>query len=195
MNDVVDSYQLSPMQQGMLFHAVSEHAAGVDIEQIVITLHESLDLETFGHAWRDVIQRHPILRTRLRWQDVPEPCQEVLAHAEMTSTVVDWRNLEPGTAEQGFDAHLAADRRRDFDLSQAPLMRLFVAQLPDDEWRILWTFHHALLDGRSFAVVLRELFRLYDAALCGQAVALPPARPFREYIAWRQSLDVAGDEA
>jgi hypothetical protein len=79
MGDVADIYELSPLQQGMLFHALSAPGAGVDIEQIIVTLHESLDVATFEQAWRDVMQRHPILRTRFRWKDVAEPCQEVLA--------------------------------------------------------------------------------------------------------------------
>jgi hypothetical protein len=195
MDDVVDIYELSPMQQGMLFHAVSEHPAGVDIEQIIVTLRESLDLATFEQAWRDVMRRHAILRTRFRWTDVAEPCQEVLAQAELAPTIADWRDLAPEAAEQRFDAHLRADRRSDFDLSRAPMMRLFVAQLPCGEWRILWTFHHALLDGRSFAVVLRELFTLYDAALRGEIIPVPPARPYRDYIVWRRSPDLANDEA
>ena len=80
MDDVVDIYELSPLHRGMLFHAVSEHRAGVDIEQIIVTVRESLDVATFEQAWRDVTQRHPILRTRFRWKDVGEPCQD--AHGQ-----------------------------------------------------------------------------------------------------------------
>ena len=88
-----------------------------------------------------------------------------------------------------------ADRRRDFDLSVAPMMRLFVARLPGGESRVLWTFHHALLDGRSAIAVLREWFARYDAARRGEIFSLPPARPYRDYIAWRRSLDLSTAEA
>jgi amino acid adenylation domain-containing protein len=195
MSDVVDTYELSPMQQGMLFHALSEHPTGVDIEQIIITLRESLDLAAFESSWRNVVARYPILRTRFRWEDVGEPCQEVLAGTKLAASVSDWSDLPPDTAEQRFCAHLRADRRREFDLSTAPMMRLFVALLPGGESRVLWTFHHALLDGRSFALVLSDVFALYDAAKRGEAALLPPARPFRDYIAWRRSLDLSVDEA
>ena len=73
-------------------------------------------------------------------------------------------------------------------------MRLFVARFPGGQSRVLWTYHHALLDGRSF-IVLREWFALYDAARGGEVVALPPARPYRDYIVWRRSLDLAAAEA
>ena len=195
MDDVVDTYELSPMQQGMLFHSLSAQGVGVYIEHIIITLRESLDVATFEQAFRDVIQRHPIFRTRFRWEDVGEPCQEVLAQAEFAATIADWRDLAPEAAEQHFDAHCRADRRRDFDLSRPPLMRLFVARLPDGESRVLLTIHHAVLDGRSLIVVLREWFALYDAARRGEILALPPARPYRDYIMWRRSLDLSPAEA
>jgi hypothetical protein len=194
MDDVVDIYELSPLQQGMLFHALSAPGAGVDIEQIIVTLREPLDVATFEQAFRDVMQRHSVMRTRFRWRDVDEPCQEVLAQAELTATVADWRDLAPDAAEHRFDTYLRADRRRDFDLSRAPLMRLFVARFSGGESRVLWTFHHMLGDGRSY-IVLLEWFALYDAALRGEILSLPPARPYRDYIEWRRSLDPATAEA
>ncbi|MCW2589367.1 MAG: non-ribosomal peptide synthetase [Mycobacterium sp.] len=48
-------------------------------------------------------------------------------------------------------------------------------------------------DGRSF-IVLREWFMFYDAARRGEVLSLPPARPFRDYIVWRRSLDSAAAE-
>jgi hypothetical protein len=80
MDDVVDAYVLSPMQLGMLFHALSAPGSGVDIEQIVFTVDERLDVVVFEQAMGEVMARYPILRTRLCWKDVGEPCQEVLDH-------------------------------------------------------------------------------------------------------------------
>ena len=195
MDEVIDTYALSPMQQGMLFHAVSGHGEGVDIEQIAMALGEPLDVAAFERAWRCIVQRHAILRTRFRWNDVAEPVQEVLARVELPLTVVDWRDLTPENAERRFAQHRAADRRQDFDLSIAPAMRLFVARLADQDWRVLWTFHHALLDGRSFAILLRELFTAYAAAREGTEPVLAPPRPFREYIDWRRTLDFSAARA
>jgi amino acid adenylation domain-containing protein len=192
--DVVDVYELAPLQQGMLFHALSSGGAGVDIQQVVVRVDEVLDVAVFEQAFGEVMARHPVLRTRFRWADVEQPCQEVLAHAELVATVADWGDVAPGVAEARFADYVRADRRRDFDLSCAPMMRLFVARFPGGQSRVLWTFHHALLDGRSFPVVLREWFGLYDAARRGEVMMLPPARPYRDYIMWRRSLDVGPAE-
>ena len=81
VNEVVDAYELSPLQQGMLFHALSAPETGVDIQQVIVTLDEPVNVAALEGALWDVMRRHPILRTRFRWLDVEEPCQEVLARA------------------------------------------------------------------------------------------------------------------
>jgi len=194
MHELADVYEMSPMQEGMLFHALSVPGAGVDIEQIIVRLDESLEVALFEQAMGEVLARHSILRARFRWAEVERPCLEVLAAAEVTATIADWSDLSIEGAEQRFAEHVRVDRRRDFDLSCAPVMRLLVAHFPDGHSRVLWTFHHSLLDGRSFAVVLREWFALYDAARRGETLTLPPARPYREYIEWRRSLDLSSAE-
>ena len=42
-----DSYPLSAMQQGMLFHNLSSRETGVDVEQIFCALRENLDAGAF----------------------------------------------------------------------------------------------------------------------------------------------------
>jgi Condensation domain len=88
-DETLDTYELSPMQQGMLFHAISARESGVDIEQIVMTLHEALDVAAFVRAWDAVLDRHTILRTRFRWEDTEEPRQEVVATVRLPVTQSD----------------------------------------------------------------------------------------------------------
>ena len=192
--EIIESYPLSPTQAGMLFHALRDSNAGVDIEQVTMTLLESLDELRFRRAWNEVMKRHSILRTRFRWEGIAEPLQEVVEHVELPATSVDWSGLDSSSIEARWAQKIAADRQQDFDLTQPPAMRLFIARIEHDDYRVVWTFHHALLDGRSFPVVLREVFSIYEASLHGMAVTLPEPRPYREYIAWRQSLDLSAAE-
>src|SRR2546423_14432317 len=43
-------------------------------------------------------------------------------------------------------------------------------------------------------LVLKEVFGLYEALREGRAPALPPVRPYRDYIAWLQQQDLAEAE-
>ena len=72
-----DVYALSPMQQGMLFHSLFGQQAGVDIDQMVYTLPEDLDVAAFRRAWQQAVDRHPILRSSFHWEGLEAPVQRV----------------------------------------------------------------------------------------------------------------------
>jgi amino acid adenylation domain-containing protein/non-ribosomal peptide synthase protein (TIGR01720 family) len=194
VNSIGTTYQLSPMQQGMLFHAIGEPGSGVDIEQIVCQLDERLDTAAMWRAWDLVVSRHTILRTAFVWEGIPEPLQEVHDCVRVPSEVIDWRGDRERSAR--WDRLLGTDRKQGFDLSRAPLMRLRIVQFGDSSYRMLWTFHHALLDGRSFPIVLREVFTAYTAFRDGQeeGLQLPERRPYRDYIDWLGSQDLTQAE-
>ena len=74
---VEQSYELSPLQHGMLFHAIGDPGSGVDIEQIACKLDERVDVAAMLRAWDLVTSRHSILRTSFAWEGIPEPVQQV----------------------------------------------------------------------------------------------------------------------
>jgi alpha-ketoglutarate-dependent taurine dioxygenase len=169
-------YPLTPMQQGMLFHSISEPHAGYYIQQIICTLRERVDTSLLQHAWQAVIARHGVLRSSFQWEGLPEPLQEVHPEVEFEFEVKEIQ-------QQGFDEYLKTDRLRGFDPTKAPLMRIGLFQL-NDCWQMVWTFHHCLLDGRSHFRVLEEVFEIYDAAHNGELVKLESLRPFSDYVSW-----------
>ncbi|HXO43037.1 MAG TPA: amino acid adenylation domain-containing protein, partial [Thermoanaerobaculia bacterium] len=92
---------------------------------------------------------------------------------------------------------MAADRRRGFELSRPPLLRLGLIRLGDEDWRVAWSYHHLLLDGWSAGLVMREVFAVYQAAAGGKAASarLEPRRPYKEYILWLRQQNLAEAEA
>ena len=107
-------------------------------------------------------------------------------------TISGWNPNVPPPLEK-LVRFLDLDRRRGFDLSRAPLWRLTLIRLSKDEWQLVWTFHHAILDGRSYALLLREIFQVHDNMRLGHSPGprVPEARPYRDYIDWvgRQDFD------
>src|SRR5258708_38582857 len=100
MTRVMDTYKLSPMQAGMLFPAVSGVDRGVDLEQVVATLREPLEEAPFLRAWRRVVERHAVLRSRYRWEGGAEPVKEGLDRVEIPGGRVEWPAL-PGAHAPG----------------------------------------------------------------------------------------------
>ncbi len=183
-----DSYPLSPMQQGMLFHHLVAQS-GVDIEQMVCLVPEQLEVSAFTQAWQKVVARHPILRTSFDWETQDEPLQCV--HQQMTIPLIeqDWRDLSQLEQSTQLQAYLQSDRVVGFQLNIAPLMRLALFRLQESTYQLVWTFHHAILDGRSMSVILTEVFAFYDAILQGEDLQLTGIRPYRDHIQWLQQQD------
>ncbi|HWB61371.1 MAG TPA: condensation domain-containing protein, partial [Chthoniobacteraceae bacterium] len=182
-------YPLSPLQHGMLSHALRSPRDGINIEQTTVHVCEELDVPAFEEAWRRVIARHDVLRTAFCWKDQPEPMQRVHASVEVALHFEDWRALGDDARPQKYEAFLESDRARGFDLAVAPLMRTALLRFGEREYQFVWTFHHAVLDGRAFVMVMREFWAIYDAILRGGDPALPPAPQYRDFIEWLGKRD------
>jgi natural product biosynthesis luciferase-like monooxygenase protein len=192
---IEDSFPLSPLQQGMLFHYLYSKNSGVDIEQIVGRLREQIDIDALRRAWQQVVGRHAALRSSFRWEGLDQPLQDVHHGVELSFLVQDWRHLAAREQAQRLEEYLREDRQQGFVLEQPPAMRLALFQLADSEFQLVWTVHHILLDGRAFPIVLREVFDHYESNQKGQDLHLSPPPSYQHYIEWLQERDTTGDEA
>ncbi|HSF38965.1 MAG TPA: non-ribosomal peptide synthase/polyketide synthase [Thermoanaerobaculia bacterium] len=191
---IEDIYPLSPIQLGMLLHALREPGSEVYCEQVSCAFRGALDLAALQAAWRGVVSRHSILRTAFAWEGLVEPLQVVRREVELPFVHQLWRDVPPERREARFAAFLREDKQRGFDLAQAPLIRLTLIEIAPDDYRFVWTTHHIITDGWSTPVLVREMFALYAARRQGRAVDLAAVRPFRDYIAWLREQDPAADE-
>ncbi|MBI5301747.1 MAG: AMP-binding protein, partial [Chloroflexi bacterium] len=188
-------YPLSPMQQGMIFHSVYAPESGAYIEQLMCALHGDLNVAAFERAWKHVVARHSVLRTAFVWKRLDKMFQVVHREVNLKLDQSDWRDLSASEQETELEIFLRADRRRGFDLTHAPLLRLALIRLADNAWRFVWTWHHALADGWSLPILLKEMLTSYAAFRRDQSPMLEPVRPYRDYIAWLQNRDAAQAES
>ncbi|TMM29727.1 MAG: amino acid adenylation domain-containing protein, partial [Actinobacteria bacterium] len=186
---VEDVYPLTPMQAGMVFHGLAQGDQGVYFEQATFVLDGVPDPDTLAAAWRRVVDRTPILRSRVVWEGVDQPLQLVQRHVTLPVTHHDWRALTDVDRRDGLTRLLAQDRARGMDLGDAPLMRLALARLSSTEVQVVLTFHHVLLDGWSFFQVLADVFTAHAALATGRDPQLPARPPFREYLRWLAAQD------
>jgi hypothetical protein len=192
--NIEDTYPLSPMQEGMLFHSLYAPESGVYITQVACTL-VNLNVLALEQAWQEVIDRHPILRTAFVWENLKKPLQVVGRRVGAPWERQDWRGLSETEQEERFRAYLKADRGRGFKLSSAPLMRLALFQLSKDTYKFVWSHHHILLDGWSVHLLINEVASFYACFCQGRNIRLNPSRPYRDYIAWLQRQDQATAES
>ncbi|MFG7945303.1 amino acid adenylation domain-containing protein [Streptomyces cacaoi] len=94
--DVEDVYPLTPLQAGMLFHAVADPESAAYVEQLAFTLDGVEDVDALARAWQRAVERADALRVSIVWQDVPEPVQVVHRSVELPVTVLDWTDTDAG---------------------------------------------------------------------------------------------------
>ncbi len=180
--DTEQAYPLTPMQQGMLFHALLQPHAGSYVQQLVATFEGGPDEALLRAAWDLVLERHAVLRNAFAWKGLAAPVQQPAARVAMPWATDDCRGMTAEEFDAALASYLADDRRQGVDLSAPPLhrVRLFVR---DGVTTIVWTHHHILLDGRGMFQVLHEVLESMRRLAAG-APLLPPAAPsFRSFAA------------
>jgi len=191
---IEDSYPLSPIQHGMLVHSLSAPQSGVYIQQLVSVLREELNVIAFQRAWEQVLRRHPALRTSFYWEGTEQPVQRVHRDALLPFQNLDWSDRALDDQEKQLECFLQTDRQLEFHLDQPPLIRLTLVRCAQAEYRLIWTSHHALFDGRSRLLLLNEVFAFYEAICRGENLNLSNPSPYRSYIDWLQKQNISEAE-
>lgn len=192
--DIQDIYELSPLQKGILFHSLYAPEAGLYFIQFSYTLRGKLNADFLERAWQQLIARHTVLRTSFYWEEIDKPLQVVHQQVKVPLEQEDWRGIEPMEQAKRLKTFLKRDRARGFDFTKAPLMRVSVIRLGNQSYQLVWSKHHLILDGWSGALVMGELFQLYQAFCQGQAVPLSKGIPFKNYISWLRKQDLSEAE-
>ncbi|HKT05627.1 MAG TPA: amino acid adenylation domain-containing protein, partial [Rugosimonospora sp.] len=186
---LLDVWPLTPLQQGLLFHALYDAAGDAYTVQLALDLEGPLDPHALRTAAQALLDRHANLRVAFVVDGVPEPVQVVPDRAELPWRRVDLRGVAPEHQEERLDLVMADERGMAFDVTRAPLIRMALVVLAADRHRLLITNHHLLLDGWSMPLLLDDLLTGYLAIRDG-AAATPVVRPsYRGYLAWLGEQD------
>ncbi|MCZ2077565.1 MAG: amino acid adenylation domain-containing protein [Bryobacteraceae bacterium] len=194
-DEIEDIYELSPLQQGILFHTLYDPGSWVYFEQVSFPVHGRLNRNAFRQAWRRVVERHAVLRTSFYWNDLTKPLQVVHRQVETPFEERDWRGKTREEQAVMLDDFLRADRDAGFDLSHPPAFRLALFELTDVSFQCVFSFSHLLMDGWSLQTVFREVTSAYASYSLGEEPQFPPTRPYADYIAWLQEQNSSAAEA
>ncbi|MEU0179538.1 amino acid adenylation domain-containing protein, partial [Streptomyces massasporeus] len=185
---LTDILPLSPLQQGLFFHAVyDEHGEDVYTVQLALDIEGPLRPDALRAAAETLLHRHGALRAAFRGDGLDTPVQVIPADVELPYTEIDLTTLPEAEREDTLRRWTAEDRARRFDPARPPLLRCTLIRTGDDRHRFVLTNHHILLDGWSMPLLVKELLTLYGTS--GDASALPRVTPAREYLAWVADQD------
>ncbi len=189
----VERLALSPMQKGMLYHHLTGGPADVDLQQILVTLPEALDIDRLRAAWERVVDRHPTLRSSFDWEDRGPPRRVVQPAVRLPFEVTDLESLDRVGREEGLADLIATRRSQAFQPGNAPLFSVDLVRFGADDFTLLWSFHHLIMDGHSTALVLEELFLVYEALAGDHEPALELVAPYSEFLDWLDARERSED--
>lgn len=195
LSNIEDSYPLTSFQQGILFHILDRPASGIYLNQQSYTLKGKLDVPAFQNAFKEVVNRHQILRTAFILSGQNGPLQMVFRQVDVPWAMYDWRDIPAAEADEHLALLQQAEYRIGFELSRAPLMRMTLVQRETDLYEFIWSYHLLLLDGVSGVVVFKELLEFYEAFQTGRPVELEPPARYGDYVEWLQKQEQREAEA
>ncbi|MCZ8382793.1 condensation domain-containing protein, partial [Mycobacterium sp. CPCC 205372] len=195
---VADVLPLTPLQQGLVFHALAARGDAADVEdvyavQMSFTVTGALDPDRLAEAVVAVAGRHPHLVGRF-WVGFDEPVAVIPA-----DPLPGWRYHDPtddpttgGPTSDGVGAGVdavvdqvcAAERAAVGDVQFAPAFRVALIRTGAHRYRLVLTCHHAVIDGWSMPILLQEIFACYLGH------RLPAAVPYRRWVSWLAERDV-----
>ncbi|ATO62726.2 non-ribosomal peptide synthetase [Mycobacterium avium subsp. hominissuis] len=186
---VADVLPLTPLQQGLLFHAGtaqgSQESEDLYAVQLDISVTGAVDPDRLREAVRTVITRHPNVVAHFS-EDFGEPVQILSAEPELAWQYVE---LDAGAdLDEQVERLSSAERVAVADLAQPPLRGALI-RTAEDAYRFVLTNHHIVLDGWSKPLLLQEIFAAYFG------VRLPAPVPYRNFITWLSAQDRAAAQA
>lgn len=169
----------TPLQRAMLADEAARPGQGFHIEQIVVEIPVHLSADELSTRWVRACARHDALRLCVVWTERGPQ----LVGRDIAEYPIQQLRF---ASEAEFASWLEHDRRAGFDVTKSPLHRVAVTEVGTDKRRLVWTVHHLIVDGRSFADVLREVL---VAPRAGSTTS------FAEYARRLAASDTASAEA
>ncbi|APZ01573.1 non-ribosomal peptide synthetase [Burkholderia pseudomallei] len=176
--NVQDIYPLAPLQEGMLFHHLLHTQGDLYLEPHLLAFRTRERLERFLSALQCVIDRHDVLRTGFFWEGVPQPVQVVWRRARLPVEYVELPDSHGDVASQ-LEARCDPRRHR-IDIGRAPLVHCHVAHDARNDCWVLGVLTHHLVSDHTTLALLAEEAQAFEQ---GRGDALPPAVPFRNFVA------------
>jgi amino acid adenylation domain-containing protein len=146
-----------------------------------------LHARALRRALEHLVARHEALRTRLAAGPQGRAVQLIDPPGPVPLELADLSGLEPERRQARLQQFIDTEAVRPFNLAEGPLLRTWLLRLAEAEHVLLMVVHHAVFDGWSAGVFVRDLAALYRAEVTGEPSGLAelPVQ-FADYAGWER---------
>jgi len=182
--EIKNVYSLSPMQEGMLFHYLVGQGSSAYFEQLSYNIVGKMNTELLNKSLNMLIERYDIFRTVFIYERIGTPQQVVLKERKFDLFFEDISYMNDSKMLKYLEDYKVKDRQRGFNLSKDIPMRVAFFKTGHNVNKLIWSFHHIIMDGWSLGIVLKEFFQIYQSLSDAETVTLPNVYQYGNYIKW-----------
>ena len=182
MSNVSNIYPLTPLQKGILYHAVVNPNSMQYFEQMEFELCGSICSNIFEQAVNLTIEKYEVLRTAFVYTESSQPKQVVLKSRPIR---INYQEInETLNLDSVLSKIKISDRHKLFNLTRDALLRFFLIKIDESKYRLIISFHHIILDGWSVNLLFREIFKFYIRLHDEKKIVVQQNKGYSEYIKW-----------
>lgn len=154
----------------------------------VLKLTGELDKKALTYSLLKIVERHEILRTNFKVNEIGEPIQVVMEEVNQNIDMVDMT----GCNEKEIFQFIADEIKKPFNLEQDLLIRANLLKQSEDCHYLIVIMHHIVSDGWSFGILSRELMLYYNRYLDKDYTIEPLDIQYIDYTYWQQQYLSSG---
>lgn len=144
---------------------------------------KDLSLPLFFKAIKTIQDRHPIIKTLFKVNDNKTVSQFINEDLLLQIDYADISHLDNDKQKATITEYCLNDRNNKFDFIQNPNMRTFIHNRGKNLIHLTMSFNHAIWDGWSHMVFLKEIFEFYQRLKITPNLTLPIARyDYKDYL-------------
>lgn len=187
--EIQDIYPLTPMQEGMLYHTLSNRVTDEYIVQFDLELAGHVDKDKVEQSIQYIVDKYDVLRAVFTYKKADRPLQIILKKKKVKIGYYDISEYDNSYKIEYINKFKQDDRLKGFDLLKGQIMRASLIKMDDNSYILIWSFHHIILDGWSVGVITEDFFRYYKDIGRSDTNVIEKSVPYRNYISWVTSQD------
>jgi len=193
-----DIYALTSMQEGMLFHYIENSNSTSYVLQNILNVKGLIDYQALEKALNYLSKRHDVLRSAIVHERLKESVQVILKSRSIAYHFVDLSHLQANNQEDELVEIIEDDLEKGFHFIENSLMRLTLVKTGADSYKMIWCFHHIIMDGWCMSLIFRDFFKYYTWLATGQSEEKLLAEiegekirsgKYSDYVKWLEKQD------
>ena len=155
---IEEVFGVSPMQKVMYYH--TENSLGVSpyYHNRTFKVSSKLDLDKVDKAYQLLFEQYQILRTSYYKGADGKIFQVAFKHRKTSICYEDISDMNKEKQEMYLEKKIKEDGLRGFDLKKDILMRVTIYKVDCEQYFVLWSNHHMIIDGWSRMILIKHFF-------------------------------------